>query len=56
MEIVLVSNDDWIEVYKDGDLVYEGHSISPGTLLDCLDIPYTYHDITLEAQDGSKWT
>lgn len=37
---VLVHGEDWSGLYLNGKLVYENHSISSETLLDCLEIPY----------------
>lgn len=53
--------DDWIAVYKDGELAYEGHSIDPSMLLDVVDVPYSrkyfesgeYDEVTIDLPDGS---
>jgi hypothetical protein len=40
----LVSNDegDWIGLYEDGKLLYEGHSIDESKMLDLLGIKYRH--------------
>lgn len=38
--ITIVQADDWMAVYKDGTIVYQGHSISPSYLLFVLGIKY----------------
>ena len=37
-EVVIVHGDDWVGVYVDGKLRYEGHSIRPEQLLELLGI------------------
>lgn len=41
VKIHLAECDDWIAVYKDGQKVYENHSVDPRTLLEALGIPFT---------------
>jgi hypothetical protein len=43
-EIVLVPLDNWIGLYIDGQIVFQGHSLPPSTLLDLLGIPYKVLD------------
>lgn len=38
--ITIIDIDDWVGVYKDGELRYEGHSISNEELLRIADIDY----------------
>lgn len=40
-KIHIKEQDDWIEIYIDGELKYENHSIRWEKLLDLLDIEYT---------------
>lgn len=59
--IVLREVDDWVAVYKDGERVYEGHSVTPWMLLEVLGIEHTrtyyeeddYDVDTLTLLDGS---
>jgi hypothetical protein len=44
--ITIVQADDWMAVYKDNTIVYQGHSISPAYLLFVLGID---HEV-IEAQ------
>lgn len=55
--ITLVFNDegDWMGVYKQGVLVYEGHSIEPTYLLDTIGVPYsTINGLNMAALNISR--
>lgn len=55
--ITLVFNDegDWMGVYKQGVLVYEGHSIEPTHLLDLIGLSYsTIDELGMEALNLSS--
>ena len=47
-EVVIVRADDWMGVYLDGKLTYQGHSISEWHLLNMLGIKSTYVQADLE--------
>lgn len=40
MSIAIVTADDWVGVYKDGQLVFSGHSVSLREGLRCLGIEH----------------
>ena len=52
-EILVVSSteDDWVGVYKSGDLVFQGHSVSGTQMLEALGIPYRERELDFEAED-----
>lgn len=52
-DIGIVECDDWIAVYLNYGLVYEGHSITPDMLLEKLEIPFDriYIDDEQEAEE-----
>jgi hypothetical protein len=39
-KFTFVEGDDWVGLYMDGELVYEGHSISPAYLAELLDADF----------------
>jgi hypothetical protein len=41
MNIHIADADDWVGLYVDGKLVFQGHSLSATHLLDILKIPYS---------------
>lgn len=45
MKIHLVECEDWVRVYKDGDCVYENHTVSGTEILYALGIHYTINYI-----------
>jgi len=45
MTIHIKEYDDWIQIYINGELKYENHSIHTHKLLDLLGIKYTYEYI-----------
>lgn len=45
---------DWVAVYNDnGDVVFQGHSVSGRDILEALDIPVTTLDASAHAFDDS---
>lgn len=40
IELVFNNAGDWMGVYKDGYLAYEGHGIEPNDLLNLCGVPY----------------
>lgn len=48
IKCTIVDMDDWLGIYLDGKLVYEGHSITPGMLLSLLNIPHRRVGVTDE--------
>ena len=48
MKITIVDGDDWIGIYKDGNLVYEDHSITSCELLKIVDIAHEFKEADYE--------
>jgi hypothetical protein len=38
----IVSSSDWIELYKDGEKIYEGHKVYLDEIFDLLGIEYEW--------------
>ena len=36
----IIKMDDWIQIIKDGEVLYENHYINPEDIFDILEIPY----------------
>ena len=47
---------DWIGLYLDGKLVYEGHSLSAERLLEALGIPYSEEERDMSEGGGCPKT
>lgn len=57
---ILASDDgDWLGVYYKGKLVYEGHSISPATLLEVIEVSHDFQSVDFYGKNWSncpeKW-
>lgn len=50
MNITIAQWEDWIAIYLDGELKYEGHSIDGGGMLRTLGIPYEF--LSVEGEDA----
>ena len=52
IDIVYNKEGDWTILFLDGKRAYSAHSIDSDTLLDCLKIPVTVHEINLDGKEN----
>lgn len=55
--VLVVNSDDgdWVGIYLNGRLAYEGHTISPERLLELLSVQHESHEILVEDRLPEKF-
>lgn len=54
VQILASDEGDWLGIYFNGKLVYEGHSISPVELLEQIEVDHDYQSLDFNEKNWSR--